>query len=608
MTEKNILKTNRPTRWALISICLILGILAQLTLPVGAQTSSGEVVIGDLSTSEFPELTLRFKILHGSAAETSVRADQVSVIENGKPIALDSLSSEYEGVHFALAINPDRTLVLTYPSGYSNYDRLLAAMDQFGSNLTPVTGDVYSLFINPDIHYDQLENYTEWNNALHGYQANQKQMTGSLQSLQMAVQRLTASPTTKETVLVYMTPYIQPDQLPNLNALIEQAGQAGIAVHVWMTADAVINSSTYQINLAAICETWGGSLTILSGSQIPPNPRDYLKGKGFRYSAVWQSEIRSGDTQQIGVRVSVPGGEILSSTVSEIPLRVLPTSMTLINLPAQIDLTIRPGEVIEPAELPVQAAIEFPDGFPREILSTNLYVNGDLVQTNLNAPFGDFTVSLSPYLGLEKISLQLTLTDALGFNVRGEVKNIALTWLDPAANQPKSLISSPWLWAGLGLVALSLLAVIFVPTYLKRKSTRQTPGEPSQPTPRLETEPSIPSRTYGSLIKLDRDNTPSAEKPLLLLKDITLIGKDPQLANLVLNDDALEPLHAEIHTFADGRIRLTDFHTIAGTYVNFKAVDTKGVEIHHGDILHFGRLSFRFNSPSRVTSPKNQVD
>ena len=131
-----------------------------------------------------------------------------------------------------------------------------------------------------------------------------------------------------------------------------------------------------------------------------------------------------------------------------------------------------------------------------------------------------------------------------------------------------------------------------------------TASEPAAPSARLETESYVPVKTFGSLIRLDHDNTPSAEKPLLLTKEITLIGKDPQLANLVLNDDALEPLHAEIHAFPDGRTRLTDFHTIAGTYVNFKAVDTKGVEIHHGDILHFGRLSYRFNSPTRVTSPK----
>jgi hypothetical protein len=501
-------------------------------------------------------------------------------------------------------INPERTLVLTYPSGYSNYDRMLSAMRELGSDLTPVTGDVYSLFINPDIHYDQLENYTEWKNTLEGYKENQRQMNSSLQSLENAIRVLTSSPATKETVLVYMTPYIEPTEIPALTALINQAGEAGIPVHIWMTASPIVIGTAYQTDLQAVCQTWGGSLTILSGSQIPFNPRDYLKGKGYRYTVSWQSEIRSGSTQQISLRLSPPGGAVLTSAMSDVALEVLPTSLSFNNLPEQLTVTIRSDDLIEPTELPIQALIEFPDGFPREVLSTSLYANGSLVQQREAAPFGDFLLDLSDYRDQSKLSLQLTLKDALGFEARSEMKSIELIWSDLAANQPKPLVSNPWLWLGLGLATLGLLAIIIIPTRLKKRTAKTDSAEPAAPAARVEPESFVPMKTFGSLIKLDRDNTPCAEKPLLLVKEVTLIGKDPQLANLVLNDEALEPLHAEIHVFPDGRTRLTDFHTIAGTYVNFKAVDTKGMEIHHGDILHFGRLSYRFNSPSRVTSPK----
>ncbi len=585
-------------------LCLVIGLLVQPIMPAGGQESTQKVVIEDLDTREFPKLTLNFKIPGGLEQDTSLAASQVTVIENDKQIAVDSLTSEYVGVHFGLVINPERTLVLTYPSGYSNYDRMLSAMRELGSDLTPVTGDVYSLFINPDIHYDQLENYTEWKNALEGYKENQRQMSSSLQSLEDAVRMLTSSPATKETVLVYMTPYIEPAEIPALTALINQAGEAGIPVHIWMTAAAVVIGSAYQTDLQAVCETWGGSLTILSGSEIPPNPRDYLKGKGYRYTASWQSEVRSGSTQQISLRLSPPGGAVLTSAVRDVALEVLPTSLSFSNLPEQLTVTIRSDDLIEPTELPIQALIEFPDGFPREVLSTNLYANGSLVQQREAAPFGDFLLDLSDYRDQSKLSLQLTLKDALGFEARSEMKSIALTWSDLAANQPKPLVSNPWLWLGLGLPALGLLAIIIIPTRLKKRTAKTDSAEPEAPAARGEPESFVPLKTFGSLIKLDRDNTPCAEKPLLLLKEVTLIGKDPQLANLVLSDEALEPLHAEIHAFPDGRTRLTDFHTIAGTYVNFKAVDTKGVEIHHGDILHFGRLSYRFNSPSRVTSSK----
>lgn len=583
------------------SLLLVSILLVRLSLPAFGQQASQQIVIEGLDTREFPNLSIDFSIPGGLDQQSSLTANQVSVVENDQTIAVEALTSEYVGVHFVLVINPERSLVLTYPSGYSNYDRMLAAVGELNSDVTPVTGDVYSLFINPDIHYDQLENYTEWKKALEGYKENQKQKIGSLQSLEIAVAQLTSQPVNKETVLVYMTPYIDPVEIPKLTALIQQAGKSGIRVHIWMTAATIVIGSAYEIDLQAVCETWGGSLTILDGIQMPPNPRDYMKSIGYRYTAIWQSQIRSGTTQQISLRLTPSSGPVLISEASSVDLEVLPTRLSFNNLPEELTINIRKDEVIEPAELPIQALIEFPDGFPRNLLSTSLFVNGSLVQKREQAPFGDFVLDLSPYHGQDTIRLQLNAKDALGFETRSEIKTLSLIWGDSEANRQKTFLSSPWLWTGLSVVALGLLGVILLPPYLKNKTKKAGNAQPAKPEP----ESSMPLKTFGSLIKLDRDNTPCAEKPLLLTNEISLIGKDPQMANLVLSDEALEPVHAEIHVFPDGRTRLTDFNTTAGTYVNFKAVDTKGVQIHHGDILHFGRLAFRFNSPNRITSPKN---
>lgn len=583
------------------SLLLVSILLVRLSLPAFGQQASQQIVIEGLDTREFPNLSIDFSIPGGLDQQSSLTANQVSVVENDQTIAVEALTSEYVGVHFVLVINPERSLVLTYPSGYSNYDRMLAAVGELNSDVTPVTGDVYSLFINPDIHYDQLENYTEWKRALEGYKENQKQKIGSLQSLEIAVAQLTSQPVNKETVLVYMTPYIDPVEIPRLTALIQQAGKSGIRVHIWMTAATIVIGSAYEIDLQAVCETWGGSLTILDGIQMPPSPRDYMKNIGYRYTALWQSQIRSGTTQQISLRLTPSSGPVLISEVSSVDLEVLPTRLSFNNLPEELTINIRKDEVIEPAELPIQALIEFPDGFPRNLLSTSLFANGSLVQKREQAPFGDFVLDLSPYRGQDTIGLQLSAKDALGFETRSEMRTLSLIWGDSEANRQKTLLSSPWLWTGLSVVALGLLGMILLPPYLKNKTKKAENAQPAKPEP----ESSMPLKTFGSLIKLDRDNTPCAEKPLLLTNEISLIGKDPQMANLVLSDEALEPVHAEIHAFPDGRTRLTDFNTTAGTYVNFKAVDTKGIQIHHGDILHFGRLAFRFNSPNRITSPKN---
>jgi hypothetical protein len=150
-------------------------------------------VIEDLDTREFPKLTLNFSIPGGLDQNTSLSASQVSVIENDQQIAVDSLTSEYVGVHFGLVINPERTLVLNYPNSFSNYDRMLTAMRQLGSDLTPSPGTSTASSstrhsLRPARKLHRVEKRPR---RLH---ENQRQMTGSLQSLEEAVRLLTSNP------------------------------------------------------------------------------------------------------------------------------------------------------------------------------------------------------------------------------------------------------------------------------------------------------------------------------------------------------------------------------------------------------------------------------
>ncbi len=157
---------------------------------------------------------------------------------------------------------------------------------------------------------------------------------------------------------------------------------------------------------------------------------------------------------------------------------------------------------------------------------------------------------------------------------------------------------------GLGYFALAGLVALLIfkkPKPKQEKDKQESPAtKPEKQAAELPASTFVTLKKFGSLIKLDSDQTPSAEKPYLLTEEITLIGRDPGLANLVLDKPFLEPLHAEIHFFPDGRIRLTDFNSTSGTYVNYKPVSTHGVNLQHSDLIHFGSLLFRFNSSTRT--------
>jgi predicted component of type VI protein secretion system len=64
---------------------------------------------------------------------------------------------------------------------------------------------------------------------------------------------------------------------------------------------------------------------------------------------------------------------------------------------------------------------------------------------------------------------------------------------------------------------------------------------------------------------------------------------------MVLNDPSVDPLHARLIRQDDGAFRLSDEGSVAGTWVNYILVSPDGASLEHGDLLHIGRVTFRFS-------------
>jgi hypothetical protein len=80
---------------------------------------------------------------------------------------------------------------------------------------------------------------------------------------------------------------------------------------------------------------------------------------------------------------------------------------------------------------------------------------------------------------------------------------------------------------------------------------------------------------------------------------------DPSQASVVLDDPSVEGLHARLLREVDGSLRLRDEGSVAGTWVNFLPVAEGGQVLQHGDLIHFGRVGFRFTQrdPVRTVKP-----
>ncbi len=597
------LRENLRRRIRLFSILLA---LLHAVLPFNnigyAQTPDPYLQITGTDTRNFPTIQLDFKGKN-LPANLPASSSRFTIIENGERVIPDSLETSYAGVHFSLVINPGYSLTLSGVSGQQYYAEMIKAIKTIGPDRDHPEANRYSLHINPDISKTELTNYDAWVKEIDAYQENQRNLVPSLDSLNLAITALENSQSELDTVLLYITPYLHPSILPGFFSLVERAAAIQIPMHVWIVMDRGMLGTAYETNLRDALQTTGGSLSTFTGQEELPDPKAYLEGKGNRYSLTYRSQLRQSGKVDIALEVEMSDGVVLRSDTSTIDLRVEPARLTFINLPEKLELIQNADGFLSPGSLPVETLIEFPDGYPRGIVSSSLFVNSKEVQTNTVAPYGSFVVDLHDFIEAEELRLEVRLVDELGLQARSSTLTIQLDIFQPANPYKDAWYANYWLWLGLlGLAGLIAFLIFRKPTKKEPIEKNTTERKEEKGEQALAAPTFVTIKSYGSLIKLDPDQTPSAEKPHLLVHEVTLIGRDTTKANLVLDHPSLEPLHAEIHFFSDGRIRITDFNSTSGTYVNFEPVTTHGKNLQHADLIHFGSLFFRFNSSTRTQS------
>jgi hypothetical protein len=107
----------------------------------------------------------------------------------------------------------------------------------------------------------------------------------------------------------------------------------------------------------------------------------------------------------------------------------------------------------------------------------------------------------------------------------------------------------------------------------------------------------------------DSDKAPNLP-PIPITADELTFGRDISLATEVLDDASVEALHARLLHEEDGSFRIIDEGSVAGTWVNYSQVSREGTILEHGDLVHIGRVSFRFTErkPRRLLKPVITLD
>ncbi len=325
-------------------------------------------------------------------------------------------------------------------------------------------------------------------------------------------------------------------------------------------------------------------------------------------------------------------------------MEIAPPNPVFISPPSQIIRTVLEDErAVEANLLPdrqtLEVLIEFPDGHERPLARTVLYVNGVPAVENTEPPFDRFIWDLSAHTTSGRHTLRVETEDSLGLVGTSIETPVQITVQLPRQNVMTVISRNGPILAVLAtLLAGAILLLVLVlggrirprPVYIPKFRRKKTEDPVTQPIPaRRPTQPSRSQRRLATwanelpgrlqwpqskskerpvafLARFSNDEQPNAARgtAIPITKPEITLGSDPQQATIVLNDPSVEALHGRLRLASDGNFYVADTGSVAGTWINYAPVPKDWTRIEDGDLIHVGRVGFRFTvNPASQPQP-----
>lgn len=624
------------TFWLFVSIAA--GILAAWgTIEAARAQAGGIAILFDLDRSKFPRIQAGLVVYDGAGNFVSgLTPSAVTILEGGNRRTVTELQQTRPGVQFVTVLTLGPSLAVRDSEGISRFEHLLQGLQTWAENPPEDTLDDLSVLVDgqPETVHASLP--SEWFDALQASgSGNLREAEPSLQMLGSAL-AVAADPTPRPGMgraILFITPPLTADAIPGLQNLAANARQQGTRIFVWLV------SSIEQVDLLPgralqqLAADTGGQFFGFSGSEPVPDLNVYLEPLRSVYSLAYTSAVAASGVYTLSAEVAFNDLSALSPAL-ELQLDLRPPNPVFVGLPLRVErklvtrATASPEEpaitALEPISETLEILIEFPDGYQRELAHTALFINGAPAVVNTDPPFDTFAWDLSSYATNTTLILYVEATDTLNMTGKSiefpvEVAVERPNQLIPIEITPRMvlmiLLAAVVLGALVGLVLL--LAGRIQPT-LHKQTLGTSSLAPTRPSPnktrpvssmQVDTRP-LNARRLPNWIGQRKRNEPAGKNqpaayltplsesedqgaPIPLTSQETSFGRDSSQATWALDDPCLDALHARL-VVENGSYRLYDAGSIAGTWVNYGEVPPEGLIVEHGDMIHIGRIGFRF--------------
>ena len=592
--------------------------------PARAQ-SSARLSLFALQTASFPTMTTGLDVFDAAGNfVTGLTPDAVTLLEDNQPRPLTNLEELQPGTEFALALDPGPYFAYRDANAVSRFDKIVQVVKEWAAAHPDSLDDDLSLLPTGGTPATHLATTAAFSDALTVYQPNLQSPVSSPETLSRALDVVSepTSQTGRKPVVLYITSLPTAGDIPAQQNLTQRAVAGHIRVHVWIVASQDSFSTSGATALKDLAIQTGGQYVLFSGEEPLPSPEIYLAPLRHAYRLAYSSGILTSGGHTLTAQVSL-NGETVTSAALPFELEVQPPNPIMVALPVQIVRTApdeRTTAVLSflPTQQTISIIIEFPDGRTRPLVRTSLYVDGVLADENTAEPFDQFAWDLSGYATSGQHILTVEAVDTFGLSKVSLGVPVLVTVVRPQ----EGLL--PWLsrnslWVALGAILLAgggLGAILTRSRVKKRRSV--TAGRRSRHDPLTQSVQAEggkrglrllwnrPAKRSGAyLVRLKDDGQPIAAPPIPITMPEITFGSDPIQATHILDDPSISSLHARLKV-EHGEYILSDEKSAAGTWINYEQLTTPR-HLQHGDVLHIGRLSYRFMLHKPPERPNPQV-
>ncbi len=603
---------------------LILLLLSLFAAPLSAQAQGQmQLLAYGLRTDAFPSLSFFLEAYDPQGNFlTGIQPAEIILSEDDAPRAVSAVEEIEPGIEFTLAFNPTRDLARRFGET-TQFEQIRQTLLDWTGQQQARGASTFSLSTEGGLQLIRARQPAEFSGALSAYQPVLERLTVPtlfplVQAVNLAADQVN-DPTIKRAVL-FVTPPLKGDQLNGLEDLTARAVQLRVRVFVWVAVPSLDGAAPDTAALQRLTDATGGKLVLIAGQETFPSLEEWLTPLRRVYQVRFLSGVRASGTHRLAIALNRPGMESLPPAALTYAIEIAPPNPIFLSPPTQIERrwtqeTAQQASQLTPQTVSLQALMEFPDGHSRGLRFSRLYVDGTLVDENTAPPFDQFEWNLAAFSTSRTAYLQLEVEDELGLTAKSILLPVEVLVEEPPRRTLWERISYRGVIA-MGAVLLAALVLVMVLLGESRARRQRSPRlrrslsdpltqpvsilqeaarpvqERAKPLARMGFEtPPVPAY----LVRLGEDGEALPGTVVPLSRSELTLGSDPRAAMVIVDDPSVSGLHARLVQEEEGKYRLFDAGSQAGTWVNFQPVPPEGVPLQHEDCIHLGRVMYRFD-------------